>query len=233
MDMLALAAQGFAIWVAAQYVVGPLAVKMSNHAPERYSLPVAEWATIVASDTPGLAKRHEQLIVLGFLPVTATSLPNIAAIFYVHPVDGACAQLRDSKKFASVSFVQEFRDGKRLFVGNSPIPSIYPPWPRMISFNLSRAHEPTELFAKFKRIRTGCGGEPISASTESLLKAEEEFENAQLSYLIERGFYSSVVADGKRTISFKAALRSAWRLAWPSRPILVLSANARAERAAA
>lgn len=232
MELLTVALQVFAIWLAAQYIVGPLAVKLSNHAPARYSLPVVEWTSIVASRTPGLSQRHDQLLLLGFLPVTATALPNIAAIFYVHPVDGCSAQLRDAKKFASLFFVQEYRNGLRLFVGNCPIPSIYPPWSQMISFNLSRTQEPSTLFAKFTRIRSRVGGERVSASAESLLKSDEEYENAQLTYLIERGFYSSAVSNGKRAISMQAALRSTWRLAWPSRPLLLFLANARAERAA-
>jgi hypothetical protein len=225
--------QGVGIWIGAQYILGPFLVKLRARAPARYSLPKLDWSELLSSSGEPFQQNHRQLLDLGFAAASATGIPNIKAVMYVHPHDSAMVELRHTRLFDSVCFIQAYADGTRLLFGNTPLAAVYPRWEKEVGFNFSNCRDIAVVFEKFKTIRAKLSlGQPISVSANDVLQSTEDYLNAQLDYLVEQGYYCAPDPGGTRPITLKGACLMTWRSAWPSKPIAMFLARRRAERAA-
>jgi hypothetical protein len=221
------------IWILAQYLIGPWLVLFQVTAPERFVLPKLEWTELLMKLGKQLSDAHEVIIGLGYVPCGATEVPNIKAISYVHPIDGSGIQLRHLAIGYSVCFSQWYSGGMCLLVSNSQLPEVFPAWHKRTSYLLPRCRDIPALFDKFKRIRSALNIEgAVKADARIELQATEEFLNAELQENVRNGFYAKKVSDGKRRLSVKGAFVISWRIAWPSKPIMLALAQKRAENAA-
>jgi hypothetical protein len=61
----------------------------------------------------------------------------------------------------------------------------------------------------------------------------EAFHNEELAHLVQTGIFSHCVNNGKRRVTLKGAFVMTWKLAWPSKSILLFLESRRAKAAAA
>lgn len=222
------------IWVGTQYVIGPFLVKFAGGAPERYRLPKLDWHELVSTLGEPFRQHHQQLTDFGFTAAAATRIPNVSAVIYVHASDGSMSELRHTKSFVSVCFIQCYEGETRLLVGNTPMASVYPRWDKELSFGFSNCRDIAALFERFKCLRSKMSSRlPVAVSAGDALQSTEDYLNAQLDYLIEKGYYAAPNAHGKRPLTIKGAVLMTWRLAWPSKMFRMYLARRRAERAVA
>jgi hypothetical protein len=213
-----------------QYVIGPIIVRFTLTAPDRYSLPRLDQAELLAS-SPQAMEKHNELLALGFIPGDATNIPMVSALFYAHP-HGPLAAILIAKAFVAVVFSQEC-SGSYLSLSNAPVMGAYPPWRRKIGYHLHTCKDVRELFDNFKRIRSTlalpCS---VSADPKALVSMMEGFCNEELYYLVARGFYSSHVSNGKRHVTLKGAFQMVWGVSWPTHRLLLFIEARRARTAA-
>lgn len=233
MDAISALLQFATVWLAAQYLLGPVLIRFQLTTPSPFLLPRLDWMELVKTLGPSFAAEHEALVRLGFVPTRGVEVPGVKAVQYVHPTDAAMASLRSGKNHLSVCFTQEYAGGTCLLVGNSNLPSVYFAWSKRVSYGFPGV-ETAVVFEGFKRIRDRTAlGERLHWNDRQDIAAIEAYMNAEVSFLVERGYYSRTQSNGKRRITFMGACYAAWRLAWPSKPILLYLQRRRAEQAAA
>jgi hypothetical protein len=234
MNILPILSELLGVWLCAQYLAGPLIVKLTLRVPERYVLPRLDWREVLASQDSQFQTSHATIIGLGFVPACATGLSNLDAILYLHQSAGVAASLRAGKKHVSASFSQQLNNGAQFSIDNSPLPAVYPLQPGNLRYHLPKCKDPAALFDSYLRIRAKLALlVPITRDPTLELQAAQDLENLVLSRLIDARLYSSTVRKGQRAVTFKGAIYMAWRLAWPSKPVILFFAQRRAERAAA
>ena len=221
------------VWFAAQYLVGPIAVRLTLTAPDRYALPEIDWEMVDAFQQTSFLKPHNALLELGFKPITSTNVANVDAIYYWNPLDSATASIMVAKSTTVVEFTQVYVSGANLDVSNSVLPAVFPPRPAKVGYQLPGNQNLTNLFSTFKTLREGCLlGQRATVKASDVLRNVEDFLNVELEHLVGAGFYSREVFNGKRHVTMKGAYFMTWKLAWRSKLILLLLARHRAERAA-
>ncbi len=213
------------VFVASQYLVGPIAVRFLTKVPESYRLPILDADEVLAGSV--LAKRrHAELERLGFVPAGATGVPRLRALLYVRPDEGSSATIMESSKGVWVSFAQQI-GGTVLSVSNSTMPGVYPAWGRKDAYGLPAATETADLYRVFQVLRGRREGEWRRSSPETELSLTQDFANEELQHLVEIGFYSSRVQSGHRSVSLWAAFYMTWRMAWPVKSIRLWLARRR------
>ncbi len=219
------------IWLFAQYIIGPIAVRFTLTVPETYVLPRLDYSELLASNTQARGL-HDELSRLGFLQGGATRLPNVGAVLYANPGDGSSASLQITKGFVAVAFSQPFQ-GRYLSLSNAPLPSVYPRWNKKISYILPSCHKVDELWDIYKLIRARLCVPSARAEPAAGISMTEAFLNEELAHLIETGIFSDRVKNGKHRVTLKGAFVMTWKLAWPSKSILLFIESRRARAAAA
>ena len=138
-----------------------------------------------------------------------------------------------TKRFVSNEFSQ-FGAKAVLSVSSAPLPSVFPAWQRKISFRFSTCKGVADLHEHFQRIRAKTDlGQRTPVPPGQRLAQLESFLNQEQGHLIERGYFAPVARRGKRHVTLKGAYLMTWKMAWPSKPILIWLADRRTERAAA
>ncbi|HEY2347166.1 MAG TPA: hypothetical protein VGH80_15045 [Xanthomonadaceae bacterium] len=230
MDLLHLLAAMLVMWVGAQYLLGPIVVWLTLSIPERYVYPRLDPSDLLADDYRA-QPLHDDLLRLGFVPAGASRVQVVSGLYYAHPEDGAAACIMLAPKYACVAFFQHHAHA-RLHLSNSRMPSPYPSWDRKIGHVLPGCRDVEELFRHFRTLRTRLAlPGPVRASVDHVLAMSEAFENDQLERLLAIGYFARTPRNGRRRATFKGALRMAWKLARPSRLIIVMLASRRARAA--
>lgn len=222
------------IWLLAQYVAGPILVRLSLKAPARYSMSPLDWDSVTAFKSADFLTRNRALLELGFFPVAATKTDGIDAAFYLRNADSTIASLMVSSTNIATEFTQVYEAGTNLDVTNSSSPAVHPSWQRKIGYRFPRRRDTHALHNAFQKIRDRVDlGEAKHLVNSDVLKCVEDFVNEELEHLVSIGFYSKNVTSGKRNVTLKGACLMTWRLAWPLKPLLLFIAERQGERALA
>lgn len=231
MELLLTLATLAAVWVGTPYVLGPIAVWRTLSVPERHVYPRLDAAELLAGDVRA-QRPHADLLGQGFVAAGATRVDNVHGLLYVCPDDGATACLMLTRKFVATVFSQRFLR-TRLSLSNVPLPSPYPRWDRKIDHHLPGCRDVAPLFAHFRAIRARLAlPDPVPATAQCALEQAEAFENEQLTHLVEIGYFAAMPHNGRRRATFPGALKMAWKLAWPSKSIVLALAARHARRVA-
>lgn len=221
------------IFLFVEYLIAPIAIRFTLKVPENYKLQQLNWGDVISFQTPSFNARHGILIQLGFVPAVATRLDNVEAAYYCHPKDPAIACIMVNNSSVFTEFTQIHISGTCLDISDYQLPVISPRWSKRITYQLSR-RDILKLFKAFEKIRDRISlGSTLTLGPLDILQYVENYSNAQLDHIVNSGFYSKVVSNGMRRVTLKGAFLMTWKLAWPSKPILMFFENRRAARAAA
>lgn len=220
--------------VAAQYVIGPIVVLLTYRAPDPITLPIIDWETFANAQPPRFAAAHAAMLDLGFAPIAATGLRGVAEGLYELAGDTCSGSLMIAKSMTIFEFAQQYEDGSILCLTNSPLPSAYPRWTKKIYYRMPRVSSAKELFDAFTRLRnTQASATAARIPAAKRIANSEAFYRVETAHLVDVGILSrSLGSNGRRTTLWGACFMT-WRLAWPSKAILNLLDQRRAQAAAA
>jgi hypothetical protein len=227
-DLLQLAGGLALAWLAWQHLVAPLAVYVSHRAHCEVELPDMPVERYLAELGEVARPVHDELLAIGFSPVVAGSLHMSSSdtrfAVYQKPGEPACANLMIGRNVFGEKTALEFTlgaaDGTNLGVLDSPIPSVYPAWPRKRTYRVMGVPGAASLYAVLGRLRARHPGfVPGIPPSDRLLELARDFMQAETRHMVSIGFLKRDCDRRGRGLTLRGAYQASWKLTWPWRAI--------------
>ncbi|MCS7079582.1 MAG: hypothetical protein NZ585_05965 [Chloracidobacterium sp.] len=207
----------------------PLLIKFTYRQPARYRLPPEPMDRLLVEGGPVFRALDDQLKLLGFRLVAASSLgvENRLGV-YRSSIDTCFVTLAVISGTVTVDFTQPYADGFNLSLTNAPFPSVFPTWERKTVYRLPGESDLGRLYQVFKAIRSREKRTPKAITPGFELTDIEAFCNDEVQHLIRRGFLS---ARNPERLTLKGAYAMTLPLLPPFKGLLLSAEKARTMRA--
>ncbi len=207
------------------YVVGPPLVWLSQTMPEAYRFALLDTEAFLAERSDTFLALHKQISASGFHYIGSSELAmshsSMAFSIYFNPESLLCCTLSSAysepMNTTQIEFTQLFEDGSVVNINNNPLFNIYPDWDKKIGYRFPQVNDFDQLLS----IASALIAAHQTTSSKSGLEQGREFAvieqhlNSEMQRLIDTGYVSPTVHQGKRRLTIKGALLFTWKLCWP------------------
>ena len=234
--------EALVIFLAAQYVLGPVLVWWKQRLPEKYRFKLLDSEKFLSARTAVFIALHEEIQAGNFEYIGSSELMMSDVSMYFSIYNNfdkkiACTLVTAHsipEDTSYIEFTQMYENGSVLNVSNASIINVYPKSEMRLAFRFPEVndfHRLLELAEKL--IRTNRKNEQkITFTRGNEFAAVEAYLDRELNKLVDRGWVQSGIVAGGRRLTVKGALLMTWKMVWPARQILNKSDIAFSERAA-
>lgn len=220
-----------AVYLAIQYVVGPVLVYLNQRIPTRYKFELLDPQAFLSGRSEAFQSLHREILQSGFRYVgSAEMLQSHSAlylsIYYSAERRLACtlvnAKAADNPVTTQFEFTQMYEDGTLLSVNNNSLIGVYPRWEIKEAVRFAGVSDFVELLALAEKAIAIKKGPRVAASMDE----GEEFAiiekhlNEETQHLIDLGWVSARPVGDAYRLTPRGAILMTWKLCWPVKAIL-------------
>lgn len=228
------------VFLAIQYLLGPVVVWWSQKLPEAYRFEKLDAEKFLSERSGTFLSLHREILDSGFNYIGSSELLMSQATtyfsIYYNPETTLCCTLSSvhSKPATTtqIEFTQLFADGAAVNVNNNPIFDVNPRWDKKIVYRFPNINNFPELLNAANRLVGKYGN-----SKKTGLPPGEEFQTIErylmreLMRLVSRGWVSENVVNGQRRLTVMGAIVFTWKLCWPVKAVLSAMDESRSRQA--
>ncbi len=217
------------VYLASQYLLGPLMVWWTNRVPAEYRFELIDPDQFLAERSDTFRQLHREILDSGFeyAGSSVLEMSHCTTFFslYYDPYSSLFCTLSSiysqPSNTTQIEFTRLYDDGSMVNVNNHPLFNIFPGRGLRRDYRFPRINSVPGLLAVAKTL-TGARGDarPISVSTQQVFSIMEEYLTAEMHGLISLGLLAGQASEGNRRMTFKGALFFTWKLCWPVKWIL-------------
>ncbi len=219
------------IFLASQFLLGPVLVYLNQKLPARYKF------TLLASE-PFLKERgdvfrelHAQIQDAGFRYVGSSEL-NMShsslyfSIYYSEERKLTCtlmtAHAAHQGPVTQIEFTQMYEDGTLFGVNNNGVFGVYPKWDVKEGYRFPHINDCSELLSITEKLigqyKSNCVPKPLVSGHE--FQTIEDHLNEEVQHLIDTGWVSPTPFEGEYRLTIKGAILMTWKMCWPIKGII-------------
>ena len=221
----------FIVFLASQYVLGPIMVYFNQTFPEKYQFKLLDQDEFLSERGEIFNQLHHQICSNHFRYVSSSELLSSQSslyfsIYYSEKRKLTCslvtAQATLYNPTTQIEFTQMYSDGTFLSINNNSIFSIYPKWDIKESYRYVNVNDFEKLLHIMDQVILARKQGSIPQEVENGLEFQliEKHLNDELHRLIQLGWVSSRLSNGQHRLMIKGALFMTWKMCWPIKSIL-------------
>jgi len=231
MEILSKVLGFISIVVGAQYVFGPILVYINQRTPSRHKFNIIDKDEFLLGRGDVFRELHKEIVGSGFRYVGSSDMKmshssTYFSIYYSEVRYITCtlltAEAKNIPTTTQIEFTKIYSDSSTVSINNNSIFNVYPKWELKEGYRFPEINNFVGLLEVAERIMSARkpGRAPLPLIQEEEFKTIEDHLNLELDRLIDLGWISSKVVDGKRGLTIKGAIIMTWKLCWPVKSAL-------------
>lgn len=219
------------LYLAVQYVLGPIMVYRNQRFPKRYKFDLLNPNEFLSARDGVFKSLHEEILsnkfrYIGSAEMLQSHSSLYFSIYYSDEKKITCtlitAKAAHNPATTQIEFTQMYDDGTLLSVNNNSVIGVYPKWKIKESFRFPDVNDFTELLVIAEKIISIKKKQqtPISMVEGKEFETIEKHLNEEHDRLINLGWVSSKPDGNKYRLTPKGAVLMTWKMCWPIKSII-------------
>lgn len=219
------------VFLASQYVVGPVMVYFSQRLPEKYNFRLLDQEEFLSQRGAVFNKLHGQILSNDFRYAGSSEMLQshsslYFSVYYSEKRKLTCtlmtAHAAHHKAMTQIEFTQLYSDGTVLNVNNNAVFGAYPNWDIKEEYRYPEINDFSRLLNvmdKIIEVRKP-SSTPLGMEEGSEFETIENHLNDEHRRLIDIGWVSPVIVNGEHRLTILGALIMTWKMCWPIKAII-------------